>query len=74
MLVDGSTTITSATADFTGADDGAFVYSHDLPVGTRVASVTNSTTAVLTFAATATASSQPLLIGASVSLPALLAS
>ena len=50
----GSTTITSATAAFTSADVGASVLGHGIPANDTIASVTNSTTAVLTTAATAT--------------------
>ncbi len=51
----GSTTITSATAAFTSADVGATVLGNGIPANDTIASVTNSTTVVLTTAATATA-------------------
>jgi len=50
----GSTTITSATAAFTSADVGATVLGNGIPANDTIASVTNSTTVVLTTAATAT--------------------
>jgi len=49
----GSTTITSATANFQAATDvGLSVTGTDIPDGTTIASVTNATTAVLSAAAT----------------------
>jgi len=73
VIAESSTTLTSATASFTGADVGKFVYSPDLVVGTAIASVTNSTTVVVSLPALASGTGQTLLIGASASLPALLA-
>jgi hypothetical protein len=59
----GSTTITSATAAFnSGTDAGRIITGAGIPAGTTVASVTNSTTAVLSAAATATATGVSLTI------------
>lgn len=55
-----STTITSATAAFTSGDVGSLVQGPGVPKGAVIASVTNSTTAVLSIAATATGSSLSL--------------
>ncbi|HEY7135157.1 MAG TPA: flagellar hook protein FlgE [Acidimicrobiia bacterium] len=51
----GSTTLTSATANFTAADVGKAITGAGIPAGTTIASVTNGTTVVLSAAATATA-------------------
>lgn len=51
----GSTTVTSATIAFTGSDGGRIITGAGIPAGTTVASITNATTAVLSAAATATA-------------------
>ncbi|HEX4776252.1 MAG TPA: flagellar hook protein FlgE [Acidimicrobiia bacterium] len=51
----GSTTFTSATANFTAADVGKAITGAGIPAGTTIASVTNGTTVVLSNAATATA-------------------
>ncbi len=54
-----TTTITSATAAFNAATDvGAPVSGTDIPAGAYIASVTNSTTAVLSAAATGTGSAR----------------
>lgn len=50
-----STTLTSATAAFGTGDVGAVVSGTGIPAGTTIASVTNATTAVMSAAATATA-------------------
>jgi len=52
VTTSGSTTITSATAKFAAADVGATVTGTDIPSNDTIASVTNTTTAVLTTAAT----------------------
>lgn len=52
----GSTTLTSATADFTAVDDNHPIRGQNIPASTTIASVTNSTTVELSQAATATAS------------------
>lgn len=52
-VVNGTTTFTSATANFTSADIGAAIQSAQLLDNTYIASVTNSTTVVLSQAATA---------------------
>jgi len=58
-----NTTVTSATAAFASpADVGATIAGPGIPSGTTIASVTNSTTVVISQAATATATSQPLTI------------
>lgn len=55
ITTNGSTVITSATANFTAGDVGASVYGNGIPVNATIASVTNSTTAVMSATATATA-------------------
>jgi plastocyanin len=63
-VTNSTTTITSATAAFTAEDVGrAISGSTDIPAGTIIASVTNSTTAVLSQAATGSHSSQTFNIG-----------
>lgn len=58
-----NTTVTSATAAFASpADVGAIIAGPGIPSGTTIASVTNSTTVVISAAATATATNQPLTI------------
>jgi len=57
-----NTTVTSATAAFTSNDVGAVIAGPGIPSGTTIASVTNGTTVVLSVAATATATSQPLTV------------
>lgn len=58
-----NTTVTSATAAFASpADVGAIIAGPGIPGGTTIASVTNSTTVVISVAATATATNQPLTI------------
>ena len=64
MTTLNSTTITSATANFLPADVGRIVTGTNLPGYDKIASVTNTTTAVLTTRATATGTSQTLTIGA----------
>lgn len=64
----GSTTITSATISFTSADapsgprPGRGVSGGNIPDGARIVSVTNSTTAVISKAATATGTNQSLTV------------
>jgi hypothetical protein len=72
VATSGSTTFTSATANFTGADVGATIsqtttkgtlnVAGTIPSGTTIASVTNSTTVVLSAAATATGTGINFLI------------
>lgn len=58
-----NTNLTSATATFVApADNGAIVAGPGIPGGTRIQSVTNGTTVVLTAAATATATGVALTI------------
>ena len=52
-----STTVTSATASFTSNDVGKHIAGSGIPTGATISSVTNSTTVVISSAATATASS-----------------
>ena len=60
----GSGTMTSATASFTSADVGRFIYdTQNVNDGTYIASVTDSSTVVLSQAALNTLSSQSLTIG-----------
>lgn len=47
-VANGTTTFTSATAAFTSADVGRFFHGQGVPNATTIASVTNSTTVVLT--------------------------
>jgi hypothetical protein len=62
----GSTTITSSTAYFQAADVGKPIVGASIPAGTTVASVTNTTTAVLSQAATADAGNLTVTIGGTV--------
>jgi lysophospholipase L1-like esterase len=55
VTTSGSTTFTSATANFGSADVGSTLAASGIPAGTKISSVTNSTTVVLSAAATATA-------------------
>lgn len=69
VTTNASTTITSATAAFTGADVGRQIdVDNYVPVGTFIASVTNSTTAVLSAAATATTTGLGVVIGMTVKI------
>ena len=56
------TAVTSATASFTSADVGATISGGTIPGATTIASVTNSTTIVLSAAATSAASGVSLTI------------
>jgi hypothetical protein len=58
-----STTVTSATANFTSADIGRTISGTGIPGGATITSVTNATTVVISAAATATGSSVTLTIG-----------
>jgi len=62
-VLNSTTTVTSATAAFTNADVAQAVIGPGIPVGTRINSVTNSTTIVLSAAATVTGGSRHLFIG-----------
>lgn len=58
-----NTTVTSATAAFNNPlDNGAIIAGPGIPSGTTISSVTNGTTVVISVAATATATGQPLTI------------
>lgn len=54
-FTNGSTALSSATANFTAADVGEFVYATGIRPGTKIASRTSATQVVLTQAANATA-------------------
>ncbi len=60
----GSTTVTSASANFTASDVGSSVAGVNIASGTSIQSVTNSTTAVMSAAATATGSNTTITVGA----------
>ncbi len=53
-VTNGSTTVTSATAVFTANDVNQFVTGNGIPANTRIVTVTNATTVVLSNAATIT--------------------
>jgi hypothetical protein len=57
-----STTLTSATAGFSAVDVGAVVYGDGIPTETTIASVTNSTTVVLSAKSTVTATGVSITI------------
>lgn len=59
----GSTTVTSATANFTAADVGKSIAGTGLPTGAAIESVTNATTVVITSDATASGSGITFVIG-----------
>lgn len=62
-VLNSTTTITSATASFVAGDVGALLTGNaNIPTNTVIASVTNSTTAVMSQAATATVSTQSVNI------------
>lgn len=63
-ITSGSFTLTSATANFTSADVGRFIYGlWQVKDGTYISGVTNSTTVALSTAASVTASGQTIEIG-----------
>lgn len=62
-VLNSTTTITSATAAFVAGDVGKSVVGTNIPTGAYIASVTNGTTAVMSAAATATASGVSLTFG-----------
>jgi prepilin-type N-terminal cleavage/methylation domain-containing protein len=62
----GSTTLTSNTAFFTSADVGKPVVGTSILAGTTIASVTNSTTAVLSAGASVTIANSTITIGGTV--------
>ena len=62
-VLNSTTTVTSATAVFSSADQGKAISGAGIPVGATISSVTNATTIVLSSAATATASGVTLVIG-----------
>jgi lysophospholipase L1-like esterase len=62
VTTSASTTITSATAAFVASDVGFLITGAGIPTGTTIASITNGTTAVLSVAATVTASAVTLNI------------
>jgi hypothetical protein len=60
-----STTVTSATANFTATDVGLSFTGTNIPDGTTIATFVNASTVTLSAAATATGASQVLTVGAS---------
>lgn len=64
VTTNNSTTVTSATANFTAADVGKALVGTNLPPGTAILSVTNSTTVEVTNPATASGTGITLTIGA----------
>jgi len=60
----GSTTVTSATANFSASDVGSSIAGVNIASGTTVQSVTSSTTAVMSAGATATGSNTTVTVGA----------
>jgi hypothetical protein len=62
-VTNGTTTVTSATAAFTSADIGRVVHGRNIIQATTIASVTNATTAVLTNAASGSATGGQFWIG-----------
>lgn len=65
-VLNATTTVTSATAAFTAADQFKNISGGSIPAGAFIASVTNVTTIVLSIAATGSASGVTLTIGAPV--------
>lgn len=63
VTTSGSTTLTSATANFASSDVGSSVAGTNFASGTTISSVTNSTTAVLSAGASTTGSNATLVIG-----------
>ena len=61
-VLNSTTTVTSATANFVGSDVGSLVIGTGIPVGATITSVTNATTVVLSAAATTTSSAVTLQI------------
>ncbi len=68
VTTSGSTTLTSASADFTSADVGKLIFLAGVPVGTTIASVTNTTTAVMSAEASASASALTLAVATPVTV------
>jgi Tfp pilus assembly protein PilW len=66
ITTSGSATLTSATAGFTSADIGASVAGVNIPAGTTVQSVSNSTTVTLSANATASMSNATVTFGATI--------
>jgi hypothetical protein len=65
-VLNSTSTVTSATAAFVAGDVNSYVTGPGIPAGTRIVSVTNATTVVLSAAATTTGSGVALAIGDSV--------
>lgn len=63
VTINGNTTITSATANFTASDVGKYVTGSGIQAFAVIASVTNSTTALMNLTATAGASGVTLTFG-----------
>jgi len=71
-VTNGTTTVTSATIGFVANDVNQMVNGDGIPAGTRIASVTNGTTAVLTNAATSTLpAGQFTIVGSTVNFGAV---
>ena len=68
VATNGSPTVTSATAAFTGADVGKYVFCPAFPSGAQIVSVTNSTTAVLNASAFQSGTGLAFVVGAQVDL------
>jgi len=66
--INSNTNLTSATAAFTQADVGQAIAGTNIPANTLIAAVTNSTTVVLSQAATATTTGVTLTIGSAASV------
>jgi len=64
VTTSGSATLTSSTAAFTSADIGASVAGVNIPTGTTIQSVSNSTTVTLSADATASTSNAMVTFGA----------
>lgn len=64
-VINTTTTITSATANFVAGDQYAAVYGSGVPLGAYITTVVNSTTATLNLPATASASGVSITLGPS---------
>jgi hypothetical protein len=62
-VLNGTTTLTSATANFTNADSGSYLIGNGIPAGTTVQSVTNSTTCIMSKPASTSATNVTVTIG-----------
>jgi prepilin-type N-terminal cleavage/methylation domain-containing protein len=64
VTTSGSATLTSASASFTSSDVGASVAGANIPTGTKIQAVTNSTTITMSASATASTSNATATFGA----------